>query len=831
MTVEELQVIITANTTDLRNEIAKTNKTISSLESTSQKTSKGIMSGFKFLKGSIIALGITKLVSMIIGSVDKAVARVDTLNNYGNVMSNLGVATADTDASIEKLSEGLVGLPTTLDDAVAGVQRFTSSNNNVKASTEMFLALNNAILSGNAPIDQQRSAMEQLSQAYAKGKPDIMEWRTAVSAMPAQMKQVAQSMGYVSSDQLGEALRSGKVSMNEFMLEIMKLNKEGVNGFQSFEDQAKNSTGGIATSIANMKTAVTRGVADVINAIGQSNIAGFFQFITRAINTATTYVVAFTKVTMQAIGMVSALFGGGKKQADDMSKSVGKAGSGMSSLGGSSNKTSKDMNKTTGSAKKLKKELMGLASFDEMNVLKEPQTNTGGSGGGAGADADLGGNLDLSGMEFDWDTTNKGMSKADQLAQKMGKSLDKLVDIGKNLWDTNLVKSFVGVTTSGLNAVKDFAVSTGTALKENLGTTWGNIEGNMRQGVDNMSGLMVSLFDQTSATIDEFAPQITDKFVNLFNTIWGTALDPFVTNVSEMWADFTGILVSLWDKHGKDLLTNIGEFVSGTVGLFQSIYDNVLAPIIEPLLEGMSWLWDKHVKQVVESVGDMVLKLVNGGLEIWNKFINPVATWLMEVLAPVWARLSGTIIGVLQTVSAFIWDFVGVIARAFGGVIDFVTGIFTGNWRKAWQGVSDIIGSIFDGIVAIVKFPLNLIIDGINGFIRGLNKIQIPKWVPGVGGKGLDLPTIPKLAKGGLIDRPTLAVVGEQGKEAVMPLENNTGWINKLAGDIAGAMGGTKGSDQPIHLTVNVGGNTLIDQVIEGANRKAFEQNEEVFNI
>ena len=147
------------------------------------------------------------------------------------------------------------------------VQRFSSANGDVAKSTDIFLALNNAILAGGASSEIQASALEQLSQAYAKGKPDMMEWRTAMTAMPAQLKQVATAMGYVSADELGEALRNGEVSMDEFMEKITELNEEGIDGFQSFEQQAKNSTGGIATSITVAKTQVVKGVADIIKAL------------------------------------------------------------------------------------------------------------------------------------------------------------------------------------------------------------------------------------------------------------------------------------------------------------------------------------------------------------------------------------------------------------------------------------------------------------------------------------------------------------------------------------------------------------------------------------
>ena len=226
------------------------------------------------IKSIVAALGIDKLISatfsLLNNSLDGAISRLDTLNNYPKVMSNLGIASEDAQKSIDKMSDKLAGLPTTLDEGALAVQRFTSKNSNIAKSTDYFLALNNALLAGGASADIQSTALEQLSQAYAKGKPDMMEWRSLMTAMPAQLKQVATAMGYVSTDKLGEDLRNGKVSMDKFMDTIVKLNTEGVAGFQSFEEQARNSTGGIATSIKVAKTQVVKGVTDIIKALDES---------------------------------------------------------------------------------------------------------------------------------------------------------------------------------------------------------------------------------------------------------------------------------------------------------------------------------------------------------------------------------------------------------------------------------------------------------------------------------------------------------------------------------------------------------------------------------
>ena len=221
--------------------------------------------------GNLAAKGIAKGFQLISQNMDSAIKRVDTLNNFPKVMSNLGISTKEADKQIKRMSEELAGLPTTLDQGAMAVQRFTSKNSDVKKSTDIFLALNNALLAGGASTDIQATALEQLSQAYAKGKPDMMEWRSIQTAMPAQLKQVAIAMGYAGGnvDALGEDLRKGNVSMDKFMDTIIELNEKGGNGFKSFSKQARNSTAGIGTAITVAKTQVVKGITSMIEGLNK----------------------------------------------------------------------------------------------------------------------------------------------------------------------------------------------------------------------------------------------------------------------------------------------------------------------------------------------------------------------------------------------------------------------------------------------------------------------------------------------------------------------------------------------------------------------------------
>lgn len=229
-------------------------------------------SGGTSIKNIVAGLGITKLIgsafNAITKNMDSAISRLDTMNNFPKVMSNLGISAKDSEKAIKKLSNGLVGIPTSLDAGAMAVQRFTSKNGDVQKSVDIFLAVNDAILAGGASTEIQASALEQLSQAYSKGKMDMMEWRTLQTAMPAQLKQVASAMG-LSVDELGEMMRQGDKTdetMQEFISTIITMDKKGVKGFKSLSAQARNATGGIRTNITNMNTAIVRGLANVVSA-------------------------------------------------------------------------------------------------------------------------------------------------------------------------------------------------------------------------------------------------------------------------------------------------------------------------------------------------------------------------------------------------------------------------------------------------------------------------------------------------------------------------------------------------------------------------------------
>ncbi|WP_165247469.1 tape measure protein [Adlercreutzia sp. ZJ141] len=226
----------------------------------------------------------------IASHVGDAAARFDTLNNYPRTMENLGFGAQSAEASIEKMSSRLQGLPTRLDDMVSTVQGLAVVTRDLDLATDAGLALNDMLVASGSSTQLTTAAMEQFRQMLAKGKPELEDWKSFTAAMPGQMDQLAKSMlgPTATANDLYAALGGGGgeaiLSMDDLLRAMVRLDNEGGESFASFREQAETASGGVQTSVANMGNAVTRGIADVMDAVGSENIAGVFDGMKGAIN-------------------------------------------------------------------------------------------------------------------------------------------------------------------------------------------------------------------------------------------------------------------------------------------------------------------------------------------------------------------------------------------------------------------------------------------------------------------------------------------------------------------------------------------------------------------
>ena len=227
-----------------------------------EQYSSGFEKGSRGLVKSGALMGIfgevtRKALDMVTGSVDAAVSRLDTLNNYPRVMDSLGVSSEAASASISMMSDHLTGLPTALNDMASTTQGIFAITKDLEKSTQASLAVNDMLLAGGQSQQVVNAAMEQFRQILANGKPELEDWKSLVSAAPGQMDQLAKSMmgPTASANDLYRALGGGKdanpiFTMDELLDAVIRLDQEGGEGFKSFEEQARAATGGIATGAA-----------------------------------------------------------------------------------------------------------------------------------------------------------------------------------------------------------------------------------------------------------------------------------------------------------------------------------------------------------------------------------------------------------------------------------------------------------------------------------------------------------------------------------------------------------------------------------------------------
>ena len=448
---------------------------------------------------------------------------------------------------------------------------------------------------------------------------------------------------------------------------------------------------------------------------------------------------------------ITAIFGGANNQVKETAASAEAVGGAIS--GAVDNQ--EDLTEATKETAKAQKKT--LAGFDEISKLSD-----GSSAGGAAEGADA---VGTGGVGFD--TSKVEAVESGQLSEIQ----NVLSEIGvtiRNVFNSEPIQTFVDAGKTLFGFFRECILTMLGDIRSNFSLTWGNIQTDFQGLGRNLVALWTEVWSDFSVAVQTWGGPIISSISDLFNSIWATAIDPAIQFIVGSWTDFTGILLDLWNEHGAPLLNNIGEFVYATIGLFQSIYDNVLEPIITPLLETISWLWDKHLSKMVYALGDFIMSLVNGALEIYNKFVVPIVDLLLKRLAPSWASLCSHVIGVVGTIIGVVSDLATGLFEVLTGIVDYIVGIFTGNWEKAWEGIKSIYKGIWDALVGVAKGVINLIIDALNSFVAGINKISfdVPEWVPLIGGMkwGFNIPKIPKLAQGAVIppNREFMAVLGDQ---------------------------------------------------------------------
>lgn len=339
--------------------------------------------------------------------------------------------------------------------------------------------------------------------------------------------------------------------------------------------------------------------------------------------------------------------------------------------------------------------------------------------------------------------------------------------------------------------------------------------------LDDIRGIIGNVFGENGvAVFDGFLNTITtvkDRIVGIFSP---ENLASVRTAIVGMFGENAGT--------GFDNIVSIGQSV---IGVFQQIvnfgtqtvkpmFEQVFGWVSTTLLPGLLNAFNAIAPQIGPLVTNIGTAVMNVATLIGNAIqtILPVIENIVMVLVNVVATVAPPIIAAVSQIFANISNVVMSLQGVFDGLIQFITGAFTGNWASAWEGVKSIFGNAFSALVELCKVPINAVIGVINGAIRGINSIvgggvTIPDWLPGGGGTfSLHLNEIPMLAKGGFTDGVSIA--GEAGTEAVISFDPSVRSANIANWQKAGQMLGV----DPVQAASVAGAGSLTTDRVEVAD-------------
>lgn len=680
----------------------------------------------------------------------------------------------------------------------------------------------------NARIEQQRVKLSQLREEYSTcfnptRKNKLQEQILKTEANINKLIATSDKLGFKLNDldaKFAKASNSAKSTRNSIN-SIDSAAKKATNSFKLFGNSTNKTNRALGQHRSNIGIIVRsmftwgivfplvlRGLTALATAIGQglmtnqqfansfnqikTNMQVAFTPILQAILPAlNTLMAALAKATTYIASFISAIFGKTYKQSYQATQQLIDAKVAMGAYGDS--------------AKKAAKDVKGLAAIDEINTLGATNANIAG-------------------------TNNK-------IPQLVAPPVDtSAVDNSmKNLLD-RIKRYFSDISfTPLINSFKNLKSSV-TPIVNNLGKILKWFMDNILRPLAEwtIEDALPAFFNLLSGALRVLNP-ILEVFMDLGAWLWDEFLQPIASWTGGVIVDALNGLANGLSKLGDWINENkpIVEIFAIVVGSFALAWGLVNAALaiwngVGVIAAGVTTALGVAFEFATSKVGRTTLiigaviaigvllykhwdEIKAKAIEVWDSIkekFNQFKEWLGNVFATDWSQKFGFLGDIINAYLANIRNVFDSVKRIFGGIIDFIAGVFTGNWKRAWQGVQDIFGGIMNGLQAIVKAPLNGVIGLINAAISGLNKIKLPSidipFFGTVGGWGFNIGKIPYLAKGGIIDNPTLAMVGEAGKEAVVPLENNTQGLDLLAAKLMERLGGANISDSDKDRAINI---------------------------
>lgn len=328
--------------------------------------------------------------------------------------------------------------------------------------------------------------------------------------------------------------------------------------------------------------------------------------------------------------------------------------------------------------------------------------------------------------------------------------------------------------------------SSSSSKKSSSSSSKGSSKGDYWQNIQQTTVVEEQLAAQQSQWWQQTVQRVAD------------AMNRICSLVMTGWQQLGGWLSQVWQGGSAQL-----------GGIWTQLYQTLLKPVWDNLCAMVDWLWEGHLLPLWERLGQLagaVGELLN---TLWQNILAPFVETMVGLFGQPIANLLQFITDRFGSLAAFAADVLSALAQSLQGICEFLTGVFTGNWEKAWQGILNVFNGVWSGMTATVRLVVNGVIDLVNAMVRGVagginavvgavNSIHldIPEWVPGIGGNsiGFSIPTIPvpqipRLAQGGYVGpgNPRLAVIGDNPTEGEIVAPES-----KLAAAVARGMEGLR---------------------------------------
>lgn len=687
------------------------------VDRTGQKGGRSLGNIWTSFVGNFLASGATKIISKGIGlitsNIDGAINRVDTLNNANRVFENMGFSAGETSKTMDSLKKSIQGLPTPLDSAIKGVQLIASSTNDLGKSEQIFAALNNGILGFGGSAEMVENAIIQLSQSFSNGKVDAETWNSMInSGLGPALNALAKQMG-LTAGQMKAGLSDGSISVEEFQDALIRLNKEGGGGLKSLEQIAKDSTAGIKTGLANMKTAIVRGVANVVTKIDEGLKSAGFGSISEIIADKGAKMEAalskFAEMIPPMIKTAKTLYDTLKPYAPLLAGLAGSIGTLM---------LAKKVSAAFTAWQKATEGLSIAQAILNSTMLANPFV------------AILAAVVGLvTGFIYLW-KTNEGFRDAvkniwkniqefiSSAAETVVKAWDSTMKFFSNMWDgTKEAFSNAGTwmkeapgnaaewVKNKWNGTKEFFSGLWNSTKEGSKNTWENIKQSAADSAKNIGESFKNGFDNVKDWFKGIGESISEVFSTAFNFVW-KYIGPLVTGIKNAFLHMSFFLKNLWEN-----LVNIGE------NLFTILKNVILAPIlfVTSMITG-GW---EEAKENMLAVWNNITEAAS---EIWNSITSIISNYLLNMkmaVLNIWIGLKTSVITIwtdLSLKASEIWN--------------NITSFFIQTWEnikqaslQAWENLKQTTMDTWEGLKTwffeTVENIKNGVIDGWNNLKQG----------------------------------------------------------------------------------------------------------------